>query len=388
MEKIFSIILITSVLFLGCFNDEEKKDIKKTNLIIENKFMKIVNLMKDREFQKRIDQEGIPNGVFIFSEEKNMNIYYNVQYLVNINQEEVENMITDMYNVANIGKTACFVLNNKALTYLKLIEYSSAEDFNLPATDLILKNSIIFDKILNKKIQADGDTDIEPPLLTLNGNNFIELQQGEIYEEKGAIATDNIDGDLSNKIVIDNTELNINEIGTYEITYNVIDEAGNNAIELKRVINVIKEISKIDLDEDFEAGNFDKYSWILTKGEGLDSNNYIEERTPFIQAKTTYEGNNALQFSEGALYKSTTTLEINIDIEDTKILSFYYKTDLLEGIDNEFNFFVDDVKKESWVGLDSIWQQYSILLTEGKHLLKWELSDKNGMYCPGNKKYD
>lgn len=64
------------------------------------------------------------------------------------------------------------------------------------------------------------------PVITLNGASSINLKVGETYTELGAKATDNLDGDISSKIITTGT-VNTKVAGTYTITYTVSDTAGN-----------------------------------------------------------------------------------------------------------------------------------------------------------------
>ena len=67
--------------------------------------------------------------------------------------------------------------------------------------------------------------DSAPPNLTIIGSDTIRIKIGEIYEDQGAKATDNIDGDISNKIQVDNQIEQA--VGEYKIVYTVSDRAGN-----------------------------------------------------------------------------------------------------------------------------------------------------------------
>lgn len=68
--------------------------------------------------------------------------------------------------------------------------------------------------------------DAEPPVLTLNGASTITITIGEAYDDPGATALDNRDGDLTSEILIDNP-VDTNVIGRYSVTYDVVDGAGN-----------------------------------------------------------------------------------------------------------------------------------------------------------------
>ncbi|WP_255572887.1 reprolysin-like metallopeptidase [Hanstruepera marina] len=86
-------------------------------------------------------------------------------------------------------------------------------------------------------IEGSGP-DTTPPVITLNGSSTIDLELGESYTELGATATDNVDGDISANIVIGGDSVDSNTVGTYVITYNVSDAAGNAATQVTRTVNV------------------------------------------------------------------------------------------------------------------------------------------------------
>jgi hypothetical protein len=79
--------------------------------------------------------------------------------------------------------------------------------------------------------------DTTKPVIALLGEANINITVGNAYSDAGATATDNIDGDISAKIVVNNP-VNINSVGSYAITYNVADLAGNTAEQVVRTVNV------------------------------------------------------------------------------------------------------------------------------------------------------
>ena len=64
------------------------------------------------------------------------------------------------------------------------------------------------------------------PVITLNRSSVITLKVGEIYTEFGATAKDDVDGDISSKVLITG-HVNTAVPGTYIATYTVSDAAGN-----------------------------------------------------------------------------------------------------------------------------------------------------------------
>ncbi len=76
------------------------------------------------------------------------------------------------------------------------------------------------------------------PSLYLNGAEYIEVLQSTAYEELGATAIDNVDGDISNLVQISGS-VNTEEVGVYNLTYTVSDSSGNIATPVKRIIEVL-----------------------------------------------------------------------------------------------------------------------------------------------------
>ena len=79
--------------------------------------------------------------------------------------------------------------------------------------------------------------DATPPVITLLGDNPVNIELGSTYTDAGATAADNIDGDITANIVTVNP-VNPDLVGTYSVTYNVSDAAGNAAAEVSRTVNV------------------------------------------------------------------------------------------------------------------------------------------------------
>jgi hypothetical protein len=60
---------------------------------------------------------------------------------------------------------------------------------------------------------------------------------GEPYVDAGATATDNLDGNLTTRIVVVNP-VNTSIIGSYTVTYDVSDGSGNAAEQARRTVRV------------------------------------------------------------------------------------------------------------------------------------------------------
>ncbi|CAN8138838.1 hypothetical protein THIOSC15_1160014 [uncultured Thiomicrorhabdus sp.] len=88
-----------------------------------------------------------------------------------------------------------------------------------------------------KEIKPVWDSQV--PTITLQGDNPVEVEKGQAYQDKGATAQDENDGDLTASIIVGGDTVDTNTVGTYVITYNVSDSAGNAAKEVVRIVNVV-----------------------------------------------------------------------------------------------------------------------------------------------------
>jgi hypothetical protein len=79
--------------------------------------------------------------------------------------------------------------------------------------------------------------DTTVPVITLLGDATVTIEVGNDYTDDGAIASDNYDGDITDDIVVVNP-VDTDVVGTYTITYNVSDAAGNAAVEVIREVVV------------------------------------------------------------------------------------------------------------------------------------------------------
>jgi len=88
------------------------------------------------------------------------------------------------------------------------------------------------------------------PVIALNGTANMYVTLGSAFSDPEATATDDVDGDITANIVVGGDTVDTNTLGTYIITYNVSDSAGNNAIEVTRVVNVVVSLTNVYLLND------------------------------------------------------------------------------------------------------------------------------------------
>ncbi len=88
-------------------------------------------------------------------------------------------------------------------------------------------------------------SDGEAPTIELNGNETIYLKKGTSFVDVyGARANDAEDGDLSDTILVIDSEVNVNKVGHYYVTYRVFDSDGN-VSDVKRKIVVFDPTVKV-----------------------------------------------------------------------------------------------------------------------------------------------
>lgn len=92
--------------------------------------------------------------------------------------------------------------------------------------------------------------DTTAPVITLLGDTTVHLTVGDTYTDAGATANDDVDGIITDDIEVINP-VDTATAGTYTVTYNVSDAAGNSATEMTRT--VIVSDATIDSPEEVQS---------------------------------------------------------------------------------------------------------------------------------------
>lgn len=128
--------------------------------------------------------------------------------------------------------------------------------------------------------------DDEKPIITLKDNDIV-IDYKEKYTEPGYTAKDNYDGDITDKVIIENN-IDNTKLGDYEVTYKVKDSSNNETI-LETTINVQKKNTK--------GIPVMMYHWFYddTKGEDItkkpNNHNYISKTNFEKQIKYLVDNN-------------------------------------------------------------------------------------------------
>ncbi len=147
-----------------------------------------------------------------------------------------------------------------------------------------------------KKRSVVVSTDNTPPVITLKGSNPMNVPRNGNYNEPGATAHDNLDGDITNKINITGS-VNTSNVGQYTITYTVTDNAGNSASK-KRTVNVVEEgITVKSSDKSLTIFTIDKETTFLIP---YGSNKHlVVEKAIACNIDVTPNGGNTTNFPDG-----------------------------------------------------------------------------------------
>lgn len=105
--------------------------------------------------------------------------------------------------------------------------------------------------------------DTKAPVITLNGESKITLEQGDKYEELGATANDEVDGQVEVKIT---GNVDVDKAGEYKITYTATDNSKNTStvtrsieVKEKKVVEDNKDIENNETIDSSKESN--KFIW-------------------------------------------------------------------------------------------------------------------------------
>ncbi len=161
--------------------------------------------------------------------------------------------------------------------------------------------------------------DTTAPVITLTGASTINLNVGDTYTEQGATANDNIDGDITANIVIGGDTVDANTAGTYAVTYNVSDAAGNAATTVTRIIIVTSIPTTVVLHEGYFESGWDGWS-----DGGSDCARQAD-------ALRSYEGNYSIRIRDNSgIASSMTSPSFDLSPYNEVEFSFYFYANSME----------------------------------------------------------
>lgn len=175
---------------------------------------------------------------------------YTIKYQLDFNGKEKEitqeiDIVDHTAPIIEIEENEIIVCPNNKIPDIKKKAIDNFDgDITNKIVERIENKEIVFEvtdsygNTSSKKIKAKFEDSIFPEI-SLNGENYISIKRNSEYQDQGAQATDNCDGDITNKIKIDN-QVNPKVAGEYRVIYSVKDSSGNET-KSERIVYVIEE---------------------------------------------------------------------------------------------------------------------------------------------------
>lgn len=212
---------------------------------------------------------------------------------------------------------------------------------------------------VNIFINSNTSNDTEPPVITLNGDKQIILYKGETYNELGATAIDNVDG---NVIVSIKGSVDTSKIGDYTIVYEATDKAGNTAVE-QRIVTVQEKPKVALLFKDKASHDFATNSSHVLLGGYVYSNTDIEQvvcinndtnEEVVANGTNVWDVNMSLQIGDNKIECTASLLDSNIISKKYVKVTYYENSAFTTPLNfEEDTFFVDEAKViKSYIGID------------------------------------
>lgn len=176
------------------------------------------------------------------------------------------------------------------------------------------------------------------PIITASD---VTIQNGAGFDPlKNVTAYDAFDGDVTSKIKVISNNVNVNNYGTYNVTYSVTDSEDNTAIKTITVTvltgkpTITASDKTVTLNQTFDPLNgvvaYDKEDGDLTKEVKVTSNNVDIKKvgTYSITYSVTDKDNNTV----------TKTINVKVEAPKYKEIDNYYSFDSLSIVNNKLHF--------------------------------------------------
>ncbi|HPO13231.1 MAG TPA: DUF5011 domain-containing protein [Candidatus Hydrogenedentes bacterium] len=144
----------------------------------------------------------------------------------------------------NSGTVSKMRLSNDGATWNSWETFITGRSWTLLPGEGLKSVSVQFQDSVGNNSQSFSDTiylDTTAPVITILGDNPTTVNTGTVYEDAGASALDNYDGDISGRVEALST-VNTSIPGDCTVTYDVSDIAGNPALQAVRVVHVIGDV--------------------------------------------------------------------------------------------------------------------------------------------------
>ena len=169
-----------------------------------------------------------------------------------------------------------------------------------------------------EEIETEEETDTElassddlpdgSPIVTLDGEKVVSLDVGSTYTEAGALATDDIDGEVA---VIISGSVDTATTGTYTVTYTATDSAGNTTT-VERTITVGTTTTTTDTATESDTSTESESDTTTT-----DTSTETDATTETESATTTTDTSTGTDTTTDATTQTTTTTNTTTESDTT-----------------------------------------------------------------------
>jgi hypothetical protein len=156
-----------------------------------------------------------------------------------------KNTLTNMLNIS--GQTGTVLGTSTTTTPPETgttLTGTSTETSTSTTTDTApVSTSTSTEEVVATSTSPAPVVDTIAPVITIVGGSSVTSVVGSSYSDQGATAHDDIDGDITSKIVPTST-VDTSTIGSYSVNYSVTDIAGNSTT-VTRVVDVIADTTAV-----------------------------------------------------------------------------------------------------------------------------------------------
>ena len=184
---------------------------------------------------------------------------------------------------------------------------------------------------------SQPSVDTAAPVITLQGDNPQAVDLNAEYQEAGASA------DTGETVVIDSTEVDTASVGSYAVTYNVTDAAGNQAAEKTRTVNVTDPTVTVNVEiaaNNNGTGNVYVIDGVQKKSLSLEAGktyNFVHPSGHPLRFSTTADGTRGggVEYTEGV--DTSASGETIIEVTASTATTLYYFCTIHPGMGGSIN---------------------------------------------------
>ncbi len=188
-----------------------------------------------------------------------------------------------------------------------------------------------------------GSSDTTKPVILLHGSNPMSVVKGTAFNDPGATASDNVDGNISSSIAVSGV-VNTNKIGIYTLTYQVADSAGNSA-SVNRVVKVINVPTSNGVSVDGNTQDWDALpSSAYTKLTQTTSKTFFA--TEDVQKINVY------LLMKWAQLSDNDNVQLYLDIDNDISTGYQFWDDDLDRVVSGAEYFIENGNLNKYTGVN------------------------------------